>query len=194
MNAQRVALDMPIDHDATPAVAHMPLRGQVLVPGAEVLGIRCTRRRPVTPDGWIASTQRAVCDDGNGLAQGIDRDIPAPDIGEILGGRAGLVGPNYTISANLGRQVGGNLFHSFGQFSLSNTPVPESATFTSTGSTGPISNGRVILCIELPVSLACNQTVYDCFPGYAETDYLSICDCTHQRCEPDPGLPRLLWP
>jgi hypothetical protein len=90
MNAQRVALDMPIDHDATPAVAHMPLRGQVLVPGAEVLGIRCTRRRPVTPDGWIASTQRAVCDDGNGLAQGIDRDIPAPDIGEILGGRAGL--------------------------------------------------------------------------------------------------------
>jgi filamentous hemagglutinin family protein len=56
-----------------------------------------------------------------------------------------LVGPNYTIGANLGRQVGGNLFHSFGQFSLSNTPVPESATFTSSGGTGPISNviGRV---------------------------------------------------
>src|SRR6516225_94272 len=56
-----------------------------------------------------------------------------------------LPGPNYTIGANLGRQVGGNLFHSFGQFSLSDTPVPESATFTSTGSTGPISNviGRV---------------------------------------------------
>ena len=56
-----------------------------------------------------------------------------------------LVGPNYTIGANFGRQVGSNLFHSFGQFNLSNTPVPESATFTSTGSTGPISNviGRV---------------------------------------------------
>jgi filamentous hemagglutinin family protein len=56
-----------------------------------------------------------------------------------------LVGPNYTIGANLGKQVGSNLFHSFGQFNLSNTPVPESATFTSTGSTGPISNviGRV---------------------------------------------------
>ena len=40
---------------------------------------------------------------------------------------------------------GSNLFHSFGQFSLSNAPVPESATFTSTGSSGPISNviGRV---------------------------------------------------
>jgi hypothetical protein len=37
-----------------------------------------------------------------------------------------LVGPNYTIGANLGKQVGGNLFHSFGQFSLANTPVPRS--------------------------------------------------------------------
>ena len=46
----------------------------------------------------------------------------------------------YTIGANLGKQVGNNLFHSFGQFSLSSTPVAESATFTSTGSTGPISN------------------------------------------------------
>jgi large exoprotein involved in heme utilization and adhesion len=31
-----------------------------------------------------------------------------------------LVGPNYTIGVNLGKQVGSNLFHSFGQFSLSN--------------------------------------------------------------------------
>jgi filamentous hemagglutinin family protein len=56
-----------------------------------------------------------------------------------------LVGPNYTIGANLGKQVGANLFHSFGQFNLSNAPVPESATFTSAGSTGPIGNviGRV---------------------------------------------------
>lgn len=81
---------MPVDHDAAPAVAHMPLCRQVLVPGAEVLGIRCARRRSVAPDGRIANPQRAVCDDGDGLAQGIDRDIPAPDIGEILGGRAGL--------------------------------------------------------------------------------------------------------
>ncbi len=34
MNAQRVPLDMPIDHDAAPAVAHVPLRRQVLIPGA----------------------------------------------------------------------------------------------------------------------------------------------------------------
>jgi len=29
-----------------------------------------------------------------------------------------LAGPNYAICANLGRQVGGNLFHSFGAFGL----------------------------------------------------------------------------
>ena len=48
-----------------------------------------------------------------------------------------LVGPNYSIGAGLGKQVGGNLFHSFGQFSLA---TPEKATFTPAGSTGPISN------------------------------------------------------
>ena len=77
-----------------------------------------------------------------------------------------LIGPNYTIGANLGKQVGSNLFHSFGQFSLSNTPVPESATFTSTGSTGPISNvisrvtggsqssinGAIVSAIPAPIS------------------------------------------
>src|SRR5690349_13033007 len=48
-----------------------------------------------------------------------------------------LAGPNYAITANLGKQVGSNLFHSFGQFSLA---TPEKATFSSTGSMGPISN------------------------------------------------------
>ena len=51
-------------------------------------------------------------------------------------------GPNYTIPANFGKQVQTNLFHSFQQFNLSQG---ERATFTSSGSTGPISNviGRV---------------------------------------------------
>jgi filamentous hemagglutinin family protein len=47
-----------------------------------------------------------------------------------------LVGPNYSISANLGKQVGSNLFHSFGQFSLS---TPEKATFS-----GPATISNVI--------------------------------------------------
>ena len=62
-----------------------------------------------------------------------------------VGPARSLTGPNFTIGADLGRQVNGNLFHSFGQFSLANMPVPESATFTATSNTGPISNviGRV---------------------------------------------------
>src|SRR3954451_22577988 len=47
-----------------------------------------------------------------------------------------LMGPNYGIGAALGRQVGGNLFHSFGAFSL---VQKETATFS-----GPSSVRNVI--------------------------------------------------
>jgi len=47
-----------------------------------------------------------------------------------------LVGPNYTIGATLGKQVGGNLFHSFGIFGLSQG---ENATFS-----GPNTVANVI--------------------------------------------------
>src|SRR5947199_2294968 len=47
-----------------------------------------------------------------------------------------LVGPDYSITANLGKQVGGNLFHSFGQFGLA---TGESAAFS-----GPATVGNVI--------------------------------------------------
>ena len=41
-----------------------------------------------------------------------------------------LAGPNYSIAANLGKQLGGNLFHSFGKFGLTNG---ESALFSGPG-------------------------------------------------------------
>src|SRR4029077_20400364 len=44
-----------------------------------------------------------------------------------FGTSGALPGPNYMISANLGKQVGNNLFHSFNQFNLISS---ESATFT----------------------------------------------------------------
>ena len=47
-----------------------------------------------------------------------------------------LVGPNYAITANLGKQVGSNLFHSFGKFGLASS---ESATFS-----GPATVSNVI--------------------------------------------------
>jgi len=47
-----------------------------------------------------------------------------------------LIGPNYSITANLGKQVGRNLFHSFGQFGLA---TGESAAFS-----GPATISNVI--------------------------------------------------
>src|SRR5690348_9691898 len=47
-----------------------------------------------------------------------------------------LAGPNYSITANLGKQVGGNLFHSFGIFGLTQG---ESANFS-----GPTNVTNVI--------------------------------------------------
>lgn len=57
-----------------------------------------------------------------------------------LGKSGALSGPNYSITSALGRQVGSNLFHSFGKFNINNG---ESATFS--GPSGTISNviGRV---------------------------------------------------
>ena len=53
-----------------------------------------------------------------------------------LGPKSALKGPDYVISADVGKQVGNNLFHSFGDF---NVHTHESATFT-----GPNSVDNVI--------------------------------------------------
>jgi filamentous hemagglutinin family protein len=60
-------------------------------------------------------------------------------------GRAGaLPGPDYAITADLGQQVGGNLFHSFGTFSI---PTGASATFSGPSSVnniiGRVTDGQV---------------------------------------------------
>lgn len=44
-----------------------------------------------------------------------------------VGPNGALAGPDFTIPAEVGRQVGSNLFHSFGQFNIN---IRESATFT----------------------------------------------------------------
>lgn len=61
-----------------------------------------------------------------------------------VGPAGALPGPNYAITADLGRQVGGNLFHSFGQFSIYSG---ESATFSGPNSVnniiGRVTGGQV---------------------------------------------------
>jgi filamentous hemagglutinin family protein len=56
--------------------------------------------------------------------------------GSLVTGTAGaLTGPSFVIGSGVGRIVGNNLFHSFGQFSLQ---AGQSATFTGPGSIGNV--------------------------------------------------------
>jgi filamentous hemagglutinin family protein len=52
-----------------------------------------------------------------------------------LGSTGALSGPDYRIDADLGKQTGSNLFHSFGQFNIN---TGESATFTGPGTVSNI--------------------------------------------------------
>src|SRR5713101_1942013 len=75
---------MPVDHDAWATIAHMPLREEVLVPGAEPFRVTRTRGRPFAPEGGIAHREDRVTDLRNGGAEGLRVNIAAPDIEQIL--------------------------------------------------------------------------------------------------------------
>ena len=64
-----------------------------------------------------------------------------------------LVGPNYTIGASLGKQVGGNLFHSFGLFGLSSG---ESANFTGPSNVANII-GRITGGVQSSINGRCSR-------------------------------------
>jgi len=68
-----------------------------------------------------------------------------------------LAGPNYAIDAGLGRQVGGNLFHSFGAFGLK---AGETATFS-----GPPSVGNVIGRVTGGAASSINGGIKSTIPG-----------------------------
>src|SRR3954454_8627790 len=68
-----------------------------------------------------------------------------------------LIGPNYAIGANLGRQVGSNLFHSFGAFGLNRN---ETATFS-----GPPSVANVIGRVTGGAPSSIDGTVRSTMPG-----------------------------
>ena len=68
-----------------------------------------------------------------------------------------LAGPNYAVGAALGRQVGGNLFHSFGAFGLKGG---ETATFN-----GPASVGNVIGRVTGGAASSINGAIRSTIPG-----------------------------
>ena len=68
-----------------------------------------------------------------------------------------LAGPNYAIGANLGRQLGANLFQSFGLF---NVNTGESATFS-----GPTSVGNIIARVTGGSVSSINGTIASTIPS-----------------------------
>jgi len=78
---------------------------------------------------WVSAVAFALCAAG-----------PTANAQIVTDGTVGpggpLTGPNYAIGANLGSQVGGNLFHSFSQF---NVNTGQSATFS-----GPVDVTNII--------------------------------------------------
>ena len=83
INAGAVALDMPIDHDTAATVADVPLRHQVLIPGAKLLGVGGTCRRSLAPDAGMAGTQSGVDDLGDCLAHALAGDEAPPHIEQV---------------------------------------------------------------------------------------------------------------
>ena len=60
---------MPIDHDASPFVAGMPLGHEVLVPSAKLLGIRGASGGGVTPDMGRSNMKDGIGHIGNRLPE-----------------------------------------------------------------------------------------------------------------------------
>src|SRR3546814_17140193 len=61
INAGRALLHMPVDHDATAAIAGVPFRHQVAVPRAELLSIGRACRSPISPYCALTACTCLVC-------------------------------------------------------------------------------------------------------------------------------------
>src|SRR5260370_35812604 len=85
MDWRRLPLDVSVDSDTWTAIAHVPLRRQMLIPGAKVLGVGRAGIGAVAPDCRIARCQRAVGDGGNRLAQRRHAERAMADRRQVLG-------------------------------------------------------------------------------------------------------------
>jgi len=122
-----------------------------------------------------------------------------------FGANGSLAGPNYAITDDLGKQVGSNLFHSFGQF---NVNTGESATFSGPASVsnilsrvtgGTVSNIDGLLRSTIPaanlyllnpagVIFGPNASLDVQGSFHASTaDYLRLADDVRFNAQPSPG-------
>ena len=90
VDAGRLLLHVPVDHHPAAAVADVPLGHQVLIPGAELLGVGGAGRRAFAPDLREAHAEDGVDHLGDGVPQLVPGDEPPPHVEEILVGGAVL--------------------------------------------------------------------------------------------------------
>ncbi len=84
IDAGRLTLDMPVDHHPASAIARVPFRHQVAIPGSELGGIRTAGRARLAPDRRIADRQ---CRVGHACRCGTQRvrvDIAAVDMEQFV--------------------------------------------------------------------------------------------------------------
>src|SRR4051812_30365458 len=104
VDAGALALDVPVDHHAAAAVPGVPLGHQVLVPGAELLGIRgARRRRALAPDTRVAGAQGGVDHASDRLAQVLAGDEAPPNLEQVLVGDRALAG-DHALEAGVGAE------------------------------------------------------------------------------------------
>jgi hypothetical protein len=104
VDAQALLFDMPVDHDPAPAVADVPLRGKVLIPGAEVFGVGGTSGCSIAPDRWVAGVQRAVGHGCNRVPEPVGRDIAAARVGQIPIARPAVARGVHAFQAGVGAE------------------------------------------------------------------------------------------
>ena len=76
-------LYMPVNHNALTAVAYVPFRHEVLVPGAELFGVRSAGCRRLAPDASQANLKHPIDYFGDGLAERLLADETSAHIGVI---------------------------------------------------------------------------------------------------------------
>ncbi len=68
VDTDRFFLHMPVDHHTPTAVPDVPLGHEILIPRAELFGVRGARGGAFPPNLWASDGKGGIGDAGNGLA------------------------------------------------------------------------------------------------------------------------------
>ena len=79
-----IASSRLVNHDAFTAVAHVPLRHEVLIPCAKLFRVRGTGRGPFTPDVRMSDTEDRTDHSPNGIPHVVFSDEATADVEQVF--------------------------------------------------------------------------------------------------------------